>query len=320
MELTVTGTNAITSPILNAWDWRVGLYLFLGGMSAGLAAMAAVLQLRQGELADGEEARYLAPAAVPVILAVGMLFIFWDLERQLSVFWLYLTLQPLSPMSWGSWGLLLFFPASVLFALAAWPEGEGLRRYPWLARLAGGARPYLRPLAVVNFAMGVFIGIYTGVLLSAFVARPLWNSAILPVLFLASSFSAGTAAMIVIARRKAVKLFFTKIDIGLILAEMVILPLFFYGQYTSSAHNRAAIRPFFSLGGENLWYGMSTLLVVVILPLVLVLKLVEVKEERGEELSSRALLLMNLSAALALAGGLIIRLSLLYAGQLSKLS
>jgi len=45
----------------------------------------------------------------------------------------------------------------------------------------------------------------------------------------------------------------------------------------------------------------------------------EITEEHGEELTSAALFKMNLSALMVLAGGLVIRLSFVYAGQLSHL-
>ncbi len=322
MELNVTGINALTSPHLHIWDWRVSLYLFLGGLSAGLAVMTTVLHLRKGgALVKNEPAGYIAPILVPIILGIGMLFIFLDLERKLNVFWFYLTFQPLSPMSWGSWGLLVFFPVSGLFALATLPD----EMLPWLMleplkNLAVRMRAWLFHLAVVNFAMGIFIGIYTGVLLSSFVARPLWNSAILPMLFLTSALSVGAALMIMIAKTNKVKLWFTKMDIWMIFAEMVILPLFFYGQYTSSGAHRESILPFFSLSHEYFFYGSSMLLLFVVFPIALVLKMLEIKEEHGGTLTPLALAKMNLSACIVLLGGLIIRLTFVYAGQLSKLT
>jgi protein NrfD len=322
MEITITGVNQLVSPHLHVWDWRVSLYLFLGGLSAGLAVMTSVLQVRKGgTLARGERAAVSAALLVPVILSVGMLFIFLDLERKLHVFWLYLTVNPLSPMSWGSWGLLLFYPVSIAYALASFPaERRHQLRLPFLIGLSEKLSAFTLQLAAVNFGMGIFIGVYTGVLLSSFVARPLWNSAILPVLFLTSALSAGAAFMIMIADQKKVKLFFTKVDIWLILAEMVMLPLFFYGQYTSSGAHRASIMPFFTLSHEYFWYGLGLLLLVVIFPIAVVLKFLEVREEHGEQLTSSELLKMNLSAVMVLVGGLIIRLSFVYAGQLSHLS
>lgn len=322
MELTITGVNAVTTPHLHVWDWRVSLYLFLGGLSAGLAIMTSILHVRKGgALAEGDRAAVSAPLYVPLILSIGMLFIFLDLERKLNVFWFYLTVQPLSPMSWGSWGLIVFYPVSIMYALATLPESKRhYLRFPVLVNLSERLSRFKMQLAAANFAMGIFIGVYTGVLLSSFVARPLWNSAILPVLFLTSAMSAGAAFMIMIAGKKKVKLFFTKVDIWLILAEMVILPLFFYGQYTSSGAHRESIMPFFTFSHDYFWYGLGMILLVIIFPVALVLKYLEVKEEHGEELTADALLKMNLSALMVLVGGLIIRLSFVYAGQLSHLS
>ena len=321
MELTITGANAIAFPTLYVWDWRVSLYLFLGGLSAGLAIMTSVLHVRKGgALAEGERAAITAPILVPVILSIGMFFIFLDLERKLNVFWFYLTVQPLSPMSWGSWGLIVFYPVSIVYALATFPEEKrhllrlGILQ-DWSARLGR----YRLQLTAVNFGIGVFIGIYTGVLLSSFVARPLWNSALLPVLFLTSAMSAGAAFMIMLAKEKKVKLFFTKVDIWLILAEMILLPLFFYGQYTSSGAHRESILPFFTFSHEYFWYGMGMLFLLTVLPIALVMKFMEIKEEHGDELTGEALLKMKISALMVLAGGLVIRLSFVYAGQLSHL-
>lgn len=321
MELTITGINAATSPHLHVWDWRVALYLFLGGLSAGLAVMASILNVRQGgTLTVNERAAFSAQMLVPVILSVGMIFIFLDLARKLNVFWLYLSFQPLSPMSWGSWGLLIFYPVSILFAIAAVPaESRKRLMFRQLVELAEWLQQYRLHLAAANFAMGIFIGIYTGVLLSSFVARPLWNSAILPILFLCSALSAGAALMIMIAGQKKVKLFFTKIDIWLIITEMTLLPLFFYGQYTSSYAHRESIMPFFMFNHQYFWYGLAILLLLIILPAALVIKLLEIKEEHGDTLTPDALFKMNLSAIIVLLGGLIIRFSFVYAGQLSHL-
>lgn len=322
MEVTITGANAITNPVLHVWDWRVSAYLFLGGLSAGLAVMSSLMHLREKEdqIPAGETVFTVAPWLVPLILSIGMFFIFLDLERKLNVIWFYLTVQPLSPMSWGSWGLLLFMPVSILFAYGSMPEKrrQWFYRFPYMDDLAEWLKPRMRHVALANAAMGVFIGIYTGVLLSAFVARPLWNTAILPVLFLCSALSAGAAMMIILAKDQCVKLFYTKIDIGLILAEMIIIPLFFFGQYTASESQRLSIMPFFSLSHEYLWYAASLLFIGVVFPLALVMKLAEIKECK-EGLCSSDILKMNLSAALVLLGGLVIRLSFVYAGQLSKL-
>jgi formate-dependent nitrite reductase membrane component NrfD len=321
-ELTITGTNAITYPHLHVWDWRIAIYLFLGGLSAGIMVMSAVANLiKSKELPADEGCCVKAPMYAPVILAIGMFFLWLDLQRKFNVFWFYLTFQPLSPMSWGAWGLVLIMPVSFLYALSVVPpESRDWLRFDILKRWSDKLHPYMRKLAAVNLGLGIFLGIYTGVLLSSFVARPLWNSPILPLLFLNSALSTGASFVIMMARRPSVKLFFTKVDIWLLVAELVIIALFFYGHYTSTAPHRNAIMPFFSFSSQYFLYSVALIAIWILFPLALVLKLLEVKEEHGEALSSSQIFRMKLSAVMVFIGAFIIRLALVYAGQISSLS
>ncbi|MFA5354533.1 MAG: NrfD/PsrC family molybdoenzyme membrane anchor subunit [Thermodesulfovibrionales bacterium] len=321
MEITITGANALTYPHMHVWDWRIAVYLFLGGITAGLLVMSAIANLRKSKMVEADKACCVkGPMLAPFILAVGMFFIMLDVERKFNSFWFFLSFQPLSPMSWGAWGVGLIIPVSFLYGLSVVPaEMKGWLRFDVLKKLSDRLNPHMRILAKINFGLGIFLGIYTGILLSAFVARPLWNSSVLPVLFLTSALSTGAALAIILAKRSAVKLFFTKIDIWLLSAEIVAIVLFFYGHYTSTAPQRASIMPFFSFSSEYFWYGTSILLISILLPLALVMKLMEVKEEHGENLSQSALMKMKLSAVMVLIGGFIIRLAFVYAGQLSSL-
>ncbi len=49
-----------------------------------------------------------------------------------------------------------------------------------------------RNMAIALIPLSIILGIYTGILLSAFNARPLWNNAILGPLFLVSGLSTGS--------------------------------------------------------------------------------------------------------------------------------
>lgn len=322
MELTVTGVNAITSPNLHIWDWRVALYLFLGGLAAGSMVMSAIANLRTGKhLPPDEPCCWRVPVIIPAILAVGMFFLFLDLEVKLNMYWFYLSFNPLSPMSWGSWALAIIFPIIICYAFAVIPkEDRGFLRAGFLIRFSELMYPHMRFLARLNFVSGVVLAIYTGILLSSFLARPLWNTAILPVLFLCSALSTGAALMILMARRNEVKLFFTKVDIWLIVAEIVIILLMFYGHYTSDWAHRESIMPFFSSSHEFFAYFMSIITLSIIFPLAIVLKYLEMRGEHSETLTPMGKFQMNMSAILVLLGGFIIRFALVYAGQLSKLS
>jgi protein NrfD len=322
-EITLTGINSITYPTLHAWDWRVAVYLFLGGLTAGILVMSAVANLRKWpDSATGPQCERGAMFA-PFILMVGMFFIFLDLERKTNMYWFYLTLQPTASMSWGAWGIMIIIPMSFLYALStAPPELRHGLRLGFLINLSEKLRPYHRKLAMTNFALGIFLGIYTGVLLSSMMARPLWNSSLLPVLFLISALSTGAAFLIIISSRTTVKLFYTKMDIWLIVSEIMVILLFFYGQSHSTANRMASIMPFFSISneyfrGHNIYFA-AIFLVSILLPLALIIKLFEMREDHAEELSPDTVMKMNISALMVLVGGFIIRLALIYAGQLSR--
>ncbi len=322
MEFTITGANALTYPHLHIWDWRVAIYLFLGGLAGGCMSMAAVANLRPGkDVPKNQACCWRVPMMTPIILAVGMGFLFLDLQVKEHMYRFYMTLQPLSPMSWGSWILVLVFPAMIAFALSTVPESAMDNLKDGMIRnLIIKAQNSMRPLAKLNFLLGILLSIYTGILLSSFMARPLWNSSILPVLFLNSGMSTGAATMILMARRNSIKLFFTKVDIWLIFSEITVLVLLYYGQFTSPEASRESIMPFFTLTSQYFPYFISILTLSIVLPLAIILKFLELSGDHSEnlELTFKQKFEMNASAVLVLLGGAIIRFALVYAGQLSK--
>ena len=321
METTITGSNAITYPSLHIWDWRVSLYLFLGGLAAGLLIMSAVATLKAGQAHPEDRIDAIRAALLaPFVLMFGMLFIWLDLERHLNTYWFFLSFRPTAPMSWGGWGLGLGVPVSLVYALSNVPqEYRQWLKFDFLKKLADRLHPYLKQLAGIAFALGLFIGIYTGVLLSVFVARPFWNSPLLPLCFLTSALSSGAALIILIAQRSSTRLFFTKVNIWLITAEIVILALDFLGHFTGTAPHRESVMPFFAFTSEYFLFGVALLLIALLFPLALVLMWLSLKEGPEGELAA-ARFRMKLSAAMVLAGGFIIRLAWVYAGQLIKLS
>jgi formate-dependent nitrite reductase membrane component NrfD len=201
LETTITRANPLVDPSLHVWSWEIPAYLFLGGVVAGMMVLAGVAMLR---VARGDDPRTFfslhAPLLAFVLINLGMGALFLDLAHKLYVWRVYLTFQPASPMSWGSWVLLVVYGvllASALLRLpAAWPWLG--RRLPVLQRASDaitGSASRVRALGWANLVLGAALGIYTGILLSTMVARPLWNTAILGPLFLASGLSAGAAAM-----------------------------------------------------------------------------------------------------------------------------
>ena len=200
LELTTTRHNPLIDPTLHVWGWEIPVYLFLGGMVAGMMVLAGwhMLKVLRGE-AEGSFAVQ-TPILGFILINLGMGALFLDLEHKLYVWRVYLTFEPTSPMSWGSWILILVYGLLAVSALIRLDEA-----WPWLAQrvpLIGRASRYLldRPglvgaLAALNIVFGIALGIYTGILLSTMVARPLWNSAILGPLFLVSGLSAACAVV-----------------------------------------------------------------------------------------------------------------------------
>jgi formate-dependent nitrite reductase membrane component NrfD len=229
-EILVTARhNPKIDPGLGIWTWEISVYLFLGGLTAGIIIFAALANLRQDRERLPFAANQLALWA-PIVLSLGMTTLFLDLEHKLYVFRFYTTLVPSSPMSWGAWILIIIYPVSILQILSTLRAG-----YPWLAGLleriptAGWlldlVERWRRPIAMVAIPSAVALGIYTGILLSAFSARPFWNSGLLGILFLVSGLSAGAAFAVLLARQHEEKRLFTRLDIGIIVVELAVVAL-----------------------------------------------------------------------------------------------
>jgi len=200
-EFTTSRHNPMIDPQLAVWSWEIPVYLFLGGLVAGLMVLAGFAMLRA---ARGDDSRshfsVQAPLLGFVLINLGMLALLLDLTHKLYVWRVYLTFQVGSPMSWGSWLLIVVYAVLLLSALIRLPEA-----WPWLAQRvpvlqrasdALLARPTrVASLGWANIVLGAGLGLYTGLLLNTMVARPLWNSAVLPLLFLVSGLSAGAAVL-----------------------------------------------------------------------------------------------------------------------------
>lgn len=179
------------------WKPYIPMYFFVGGISAG-AQLVASLALLFGGARDRAVVRTGSYLAAPLI-AIGQLLLIVDLGRRERAHFMFRVFKTRSPMSLGSWGLLVFSALS----------GAGFLRQLLedLPRTRGFGRA-LRPLGAVVSAMSIvpslFVGGYTGALLSA-TAMPLWAKAraFLAPLFLSSAVATGTSAIAVVAAPRA---------------------------------------------------------------------------------------------------------------------
>ena len=98
-EVLVTARyNAKIDPSLEIWSWEVAVYLFLGGLTAGIIFFVALMNLLEKNDSHAFSVNRLALWA-PIVLSVGMTTLFLDLEHKLYVFRFYTTLEPTSPTS-----------------------------------------------------------------------------------------------------------------------------------------------------------------------------------------------------------------------------
>jgi formate-dependent nitrite reductase membrane component NrfD len=153
---------------------------------------------------------------------------------------------------------------------------------------------------------GIVLGIYTGILLSAFNARPLWNTSILGPLFLASGLSAGAAATLIISKNKAERKQFARIDLVLIGIELFLIIHMFMGFLASTQVQIEAVNMF--LGGQ---YTMSFWIFVVIMGM-LIPALLEIMELGKFHIPA------VVPAVLVIFGSLMLRFIIVYAGQVSR--
>lgn len=241
-ELVLTRHNDLIDPLVRVWGWEIPVYLFLGGWVAGMMILVGYFLLRGRNREDTCVCSVL-PGTSFVLLSLGMGALFLDLEHKLYVWRLYTTFEVTSPMSWGAWILLLVYPA-LAAAFALRPPGILRDLFPAVDRLSRrlDTPVGVRGIAAANLVLGIALGIYTGILLSALGARPFWNSAILGPLFLVSGLSSAAAFGHMVARHQEERELLARSDNVFLAIELFVVALFLVGLLSSSQAHVAAAR------------------------------------------------------------------------------
>jgi formate-dependent nitrite reductase membrane component NrfD len=303
IEVTSGRHNPMVDPVLHAWGWEIPVYLFLGGLVAGLLVLVAAREIKSGERPTSAALR-IAPFAAIVLITLGMLALFLDLEHRSHVYRFYLALRPASPMSWGAWILLLVYPVAALLGLGSLTPEERAR--PWLRRLAPLFRfadARRREILWASLGVGAVLGLYTGLLLGTLAARPGWNSALLGPLFLTSGISTGAALLLLWRPEERERHLVARWDAWGIGAEILLLGLLVLGFAAGDRAAQGAARAL--LGGP--FTGVFWSIVVgmgLLVPLAL--------EAAG---ARRRLAPTVVAPLLVLVGGLAMRFVLLGLGQ-----
>ncbi len=318
-EIVSTKINPNVVPHLHIWEWHIPLYLFLGGMAGGLLVITSIMIVLKRKFGVGPRdqgdgcpclAVRIGSILSPTLLGIGMLFLFLDLAHPLYVWAFYTTIQPTSPMSAGSWILIAFFPLAILQAMLV--NKRQLRSFniELINKVIDWTENHMTIVALVNAHIGVGIGIYTGILLSFFSARPLWSSSILGMLFLVSGISSAAALMLLLAPEDE-KPVYSMIDANAIWIELMTVGLFVLGGLTGSANTHGAMMHLIT-GDVNLagmsymfWFWGIFVAAGLVVPLLL-----EFLEAAGVHIR-----FPNVAPVMVLFGGLILRFLIVFAGQ-----
>ena len=163
-----------------------------------------------------------------------------------------------------------------------------------------------KKIAYALIPLSLILGVYTGILLSAFNARPLWNNAILGPLFLTSGLSTGAAAIILLSKSAKEKHLFGKIDLGLIIVELALIAHMIMGYYAGSQVQLEAVE--LLVGGEFtlMFFGFVVLLGLLVPATMELIELVGYKVP------------VIVPAVLVIIGGLVFRFVMIEAGQLTR--
>lgn len=197
-----------------SYDWMIVAYFFLGGLSAGTFIFAVATTHWKSELGElGRLPAFLAP----LILMTGLLILLLDLGQPFRAWRLFLSFNPRSALSWGVWFLNIFLAIGVLHALA----------------LFTGKTEAARKLGNVGIPFAVLVAGYTGILLNQAHGRPLWHSALLPLLFLNGGVISGTALGLIASLGKGgaaqltligrVLAFLLIVELGMLTVEMLFM-------------------------------------------------------------------------------------------------
>jgi len=300
----LTASLLYTVPHHEAFGAFIALYIFFTGLSAG-SFFLSTLSYGFGQTRYRSVSR---PAIVTatLMLLVAPVFLLVHVGRPLRSWHLFVYLNAGSPITWGSFLLTTYPLFCLIYMFCIFTDRERAARF-W-------------GLLGIPFAISVHA--YTGFILSFCAARPLWNSSMIPLLFLVSAVLSGTALVILVygawsrVRGEAVSAGSEAgeriVSLGRLMGWVLVLDLLLTGiellvASVSDAESRWAVGEL--LRGELAWrfVGVEILLGKFLpLPLLFVSRL-------------RRPLWVFLAAILILLGILFMRLDLVEVGEMAPL-
>ncbi len=274
------------------WNSLIAWYLFLAGMGGGAFITSAFLHWRHPHAVT---MRKIGHVIAPIAVAIGLVLLMFDAEGGLHnpLRFALLLHNPFSVMTWGVVFLAGFMVVSIVVLVLDILK-KGVPRW----------------LELVGAAFGLCVGMYTGALLGVVKTFPLWNTALLPVLFLVSAMSAGAASVLLTAIFKHPEEFnragvLKKFHFCLPIIEFVLVAaLLFVTMYNSTAGFESVWSLVAGKWAPLFWVGLVA--VGLVLPTVLECRLLFFSSKEFEE-SRTAHYISAASDAAVLVGGFLLR-------------
>ena len=274
------------------WGAIIAWYLFLAGLGGGAFVTSAFLGWRHPEAVN---MRKIGHIVAPVAVIIGLVLLMFDAKAGLMNplrFALLLTNFG-SVMTWG----VVFLAGFTVVALVALVLDILKKRVPvWLD--------------IVGVGFGVAVAMYTGALLGVCKTFPLWNNALLPILFLVSALSAGAASVLLISIVKHADEFnrvgvLKKFHFCLPFIELVLVAALMFVTCTNSISGWNSVMSLLAGSYAPLfWIGL--VLIGLVIPTVLETWLLFFSPKEFEE-SRKAHYISAASDAGVLVGGFLLR-------------
>lgn len=158
-----------------SWHSTYSIYFFVIGVLAGLSFLSYGSWLTPALRPLREKSAYISL----VLLGIGGALLIGDLSQPMRFL---NTINPAymhftSPLAWGALNIAAFGICSVLYIMA----------------LRKGDEKRGKLLATVTALLALGLPIYTGYDLSVHQSRPVWNTPVMPVLFVALAIASGSA-------------------------------------------------------------------------------------------------------------------------------
>jgi formate-dependent nitrite reductase membrane component NrfD len=293
------------------WKEIIAIYLYLAGMGAGSFVTGTLISWMGVKWNPAFHPSFdlfgyplnfssLPILWGPIMVAIGSPFLILDL----GIKWrfIYACLNPRT--SWVARGFIIL---SIFIVLGLVLLIKSVLPFGWLHPES----TLWRIPEITAFAFALGTALYTGILLKATKSISLWNTYLLPLLFLVSALSTGTMAIILSTLgtgffphdAQALKILMHAVQI-LVVIEGIVLYLYLSGRCRVSEQGKDSVRLLIYGEKKFIFWGVDVL-VGLVLPFVLVSIAI---------FSDGNVLLIFSSGLTLLCGGFSLRLGVLHAG------